>query len=176
MSEYYTVGVMTKPHGLRGEMKVYPRTDFPEERFAAGSKLSIRREGQTPIAQVVVKSGRRQQNMWLVAFEDVNTIHDVEQWRGMELCVPEDELTPLPEGSYYIHQLVGLEVHSDEGIHLGELTQVLTPGANDVYVVQSATGKGQMLFPAIPDCVLDVDLTNHRMTVHILPGLLDDME
>lgn len=174
MANYYTVGVMTKPHGLRGEMKVFPRTDFAEERFAPGSRLSVRSEGQSPIAEVVVQSGRRQQNMWIVGFEQIHAIQDVERFRGMELCVSEEELKPLPEGTYYIHQLVGLQVYTDDGTHLGELTQVLTPGANDVYVVRGALQKGDILLPAIPDCILHVDLVGQRMTVHILPGLLDE--
>lgn len=172
--DYYTVGVMTKPHGLRGEMKVYPRTDFPEKRFAAGSTLYVRSEGASPIAELIVRSGRQQQNMWIVGFRDLHAIHDVERFRGMELCVSEEQLTPLPEGTYYIHQLVGLQVYSDEGTYLGELKEVLQPGANDVYVVRGPLKDDDILLPAIPDCVLNVDLSAKRMSVHILPGLLAD--
>jgi 16S rRNA processing protein RimM len=176
VSAYYTVGVMTKPHGLRGEMKVYPRTDFAEKRFASGSKLFIRPEGGSPIAQVVVESGRPQQNMWIVGFQNVNSIHDVERWRGMELCVSEEMLEQLPEGTYYIHELVGLQVFTDDGTFLGELKEVLKPGANDVYVVRGPLRKGDVLLPAIPECILQVDVSAGRMTVHIMPGLLGDDE
>ncbi|MFB5191522.1 ribosome maturation factor RimM [Alicyclobacillus fastidiosus] len=176
MTSYYTVGVMTKPHGLRGEMKVYPRTDFAEKRFRAGSKLYVRSEGGSPIAQVEVRTGRKQQNMWIVGFKDLQSIHDVERWRGMELCVEESELEPLPEGTYYIHQLVGLQVYTDEGTFVGELTEVLTPGANDVYVVRGPLKKGDVLLPAIPECIQKVDLAANRMTIHIMPGLLGDDE
>lgn len=175
LSDYFTVGVMTKPHGLRGEMKVFPRTDFASKRFSAGAKLHIRPVGGTPIAQVEVQSGRRQNQMWIVSFKGLQSIHDVERWRGMELCVPETELEPLPEGSYYIHQLVGLEVQTDDGKLLGKLTDVLTPGANDVYVVRSKQ-YGEVLLPAIPECVLAVDLASARMTVHLMPGLLGEEE
>ncbi|WP_436663506.1 ribosome maturation factor RimM [Alicyclobacillus acidoterrestris] len=174
MASYYTVGVMTKPHGLRGEMKVYPRTDFPEKRFAAGSKLYVRPEGGSPIAAVEVRSGRQQQNMWIVGFRDLVTIHAVERWRGMELCVEEAQLEPLPEGTYYIHQLVGLQVYTEEGVFVGELKEVLTPGANDVYVVRGPLSKDDILLPAIPDCILKVDIAANRMTIHLLPGLIGD--
>ncbi|WAH35464.1 ribosome maturation factor RimM [Alicyclobacillus dauci] len=174
MTAYYTVGVMTKPHGLRGEMKVYPRTDFAEKRFAPGSKLYIRAEGASPIAEVVVRSGRQQQSMWIVGFHDLNAIHDVERFKGMELCVEESQLEPLPEGTYYIHQLVGQQVYTDDGTFLGELKEVLKPGANDVYVVRGPRQKEDILIPAIPDCILSVDLVANRMTVHLLPGLLSE--
>lgn len=176
MTAYYTVGVMTKPHGLRGEMRVFPRTDFADTRFAPGSKLFVRPEGGQPIAEVEVRSGRAHQNLWIVGFKDLTTVHDVERWRGMELCVSEAELTPLPEGTYYIHQLIGLRVYADDGIYLGELVDVLMPGANDVYVVRQSGRKDDILLPAIPDCVLAVDLVESRMTVHLLPGLVGDEE
>lgn len=176
LDKYFTVGVMTKPHGLRGEMKVFPRTDFPEKRFKTGSKLYVRPEGQSPIAEVEVRTGRPQNNMWIVGFKGLQSIGDVERWRGMELAVAEEQLQPLPEGTYYIHQLVGLQVYTEDDTYLGELKEVLTPGANDVYVVRAPGTKRDILLPAIPDCILKVDLDRQQMLVHILPGLLDDTD
>jgi 16S rRNA processing protein RimM len=157
-------------------MRVFPRTDFAEKRFAAGSKLFVRPEGGNPIAEVEVRSGRAHQNMWIVGFKDLTTVHDVERWRGMELCISEEQLEPLPEGTYYIHQLVGLHVYTEDGEYLGDLVDVLMPGANDVYVVRLPGRKQDILLPAIPDCILSVDLAESRMTVHLLPGLIDDGE
>lgn len=174
MTTYYTVGVITKPHGLRGEVRVYPRTDFPETRFRPGSVLSIRQAGGTPIAQVEVRSGRPHQNIWIVGFKGLTTVHDIEHWRQMELCISDEELVPLPEGSYYIHELVGMHVYLDDGTYAGELREVLTPGANDVYVVRGPISESDILLPAIPSCILRVDVTSKRMTVHLLPGLLED--
>ncbi|WP_062309632.1 ribosome maturation factor RimM [Alicyclobacillus sendaiensis] len=175
MTAYYTVGVVTKPHGLRGEVRVYPRTDFPEERFSPGSRLWLRPPGAEPVAELEVRSGRQHQNLWIVGFKGYHAISDVESWRGYELCVPEDMLHPLPEGAYYYHQLVGLEVISDEGEPLGVLAEVWTPGANDVYVVRKP-GQPDLLLPAIRDVILSVDLEARRMTVHLLPGLRDGEE
>lgn len=174
MTTYYTVGVITKPHGLRGEVRVYSRTDFPELRFGQGSILWVRKTGQSPIAEVEVQSGRKHQNMWIVSFKDLTTVHDVEHWRSMELCIPDTALAPLPEGAHYIHELVGLDVYKDDGTYIGELTDVLTPGANDVYVVRRATSSSDILLPAIPSCILRVDVQSKCMTVHLLPGLIDD--
>lgn len=172
-NEYFTVGVITQPHGLRGEVKVYPRTDFPEKRFTKGSHLYVRKEGQSPFAEVVVRQGRPHQQMWIVAFTGLNNISDIEAWKGMQLCVHESQLEPLPEGTYYFHQLIGLQVRADDGTYVGELVEVLTPGANDVYVVRGPLQASDVLLPAIPSCILGVDLQQKVMTVHLLPGLLE---
>ena len=86
------------------------------------------------------------------------------------LQVPETEAVPLEEGEYFLFQLVGLAVFSDEGQELGRLTQVLETGANNVFVVAGVDG--EILLPDIDDVILDIDFANGRMTVHLLPGLL----
>lgn len=173
---YYTVGIIVGTHGIRGDVKVLSRTDFPEKRFAKGSKLHLRKPGSIPHQAVVVRSGRPHKNVWLVSFEGFENINLVEPWRGTELCVPEADLVPLPEGTYYVHQLVGLDVYTDDGKYAGKLVEVLFPGANDVYVVRGPLQKQDLLLPAIPDVVKEVDLTQGRMIVHLLPGLLADDE
>ncbi|MBX5436249.1 MAG: ribosome maturation factor RimM [Alicyclobacillaceae bacterium] len=171
---FYTVGVITGTHGLRGEVKVLSRTDFEEIRFKPGAELWLRRPGEAPWRQVTVRGARRHKQWWLVSFEGLPSISDVEAWKGMELCVHESQLVPLPAGTYYLHQLIGLRVVTDDGRWLGELRDVLTPGANDVYVVRHPQHPRDLLLPAIPDCILDVNLDAGVMTVHLLPGLLDD--
>ncbi|MBX6352264.1 MAG: ribosome maturation factor RimM [Thermoflavifilum sp.] len=172
---YFTVGVVAGTHGLRGEVKVLSKTDFEDERFRPGSRLWVRRgETEPPFRSVTVHTARRHKQFWLVAFEGLPSINDVEGWRGHQLCVPESELIPLPEGTYYIHQLVGLRVETEDGEALGTLTEVLKPGANDVYVVRGRDRKREILLPAIPDCIRDVDLERRVMTVRLLPGLLDE--
>ncbi|WP_274434356.1 ribosome maturation factor RimM [Alicyclobacillus sp. ALC3] len=185
---FYTVGVIAGTHGLRGEVKVLPRTDFETERFRAGSVLHLRHAGERPSREVIVHTARRHKQFWLVAFTGLGSIDDVESWRGLELCVADSQLAALPEGTYYFHQLVGLRVVSETGEEIGVLTEVLTPGANDVYVVrpsgaQNRAGKtagshgkkrGDILIPAIPDCILGVDLVAGVMTIRVLPGLIDD--
>ncbi|MCL6548940.1 MAG: ribosome maturation factor RimM [Alicyclobacillus sp.] len=172
--KYYTVGVVGTTHGLRGEVRVFSRTDFDEIRFQPGSRLFVRRPGEPPHRQVVVRSARRHKQWWLVAFEGLPSVSDVEGWKGMELCVHESQLVPLPEGTYYVHQLIGLRVVSDDGRYVGELKEVLSPGANDVYVVRGPLTNRDVLLPAIPECIRGVDLESGVMTVHLMPGLLED--
>jgi 16S rRNA processing protein RimM len=171
--EYLTVGAIAGTHGLRGEVKVISKTDFPEQRFAKGSKLYLREPDKPPIRQLTVRSARVHKQFWLVAFEGLPSINDVEGWKGMQLCVHHSERMPLPEGTYYIHELIGLKVVTDDGREVGELVEVLTPGANDVYVVRGNLQSRDVLIPAIPDCILNVDVDKGVMTVHLLPGLLE---
>ncbi|MDQ0191536.1 ribosome maturation factor RimM [Alicyclobacillus cycloheptanicus] len=173
---YYTVGVITGTHGLRGEVKVLSKTDFEDERFRSGSRLFVRKPGSTPFQEVEVRSARRHKQFWLVAFRDLPSINDVEHWKGMELCVDETQLLDLPEGTYYLHELIGLDVKTKDGTYLGKLVEVLTPGANDVYVVRGPVSKRDLLLPAIPECVLNVDVAQGVMTVFLMPGLLDEEE
>ncbi|QSO49537.1 ribosome maturation factor RimM [Alicyclobacillus mengziensis] len=172
--QYFTVGVIAGTHALRGEVKVLSRTDFPEKRFKKGAELYLREPGKSPRQALKVAASRSHKQFWLVLFEGVTSINDVDKWKGLELVVPESELVPLPEGTYYIHQLVGLHVVTDEGHEVGTIREVLQPGANDVYVVRGSLQKADVLIPAIPDCVLSVDLDAGQMFVHLLPGLLAD--
>lgn len=178
MTTYFTVGIIAGPHALRGEVKVLPRTDFPVTRFKKGSQLWLRYEGQTPFQELTIASARPHQQYWLLTFTGFSSISDVEHWKGLQLCVTEEALVPLPDGTYYIHQLIGLDVVTDDGRSVGTLVEVLQPGANDVYVVRGPLQKQDVLLPAIPECVLRVDPGMHRMTVHLMPGLLegDDLQ
>jgi 16S rRNA processing protein RimM len=171
---YFTVGVIAGTHALQGEVRVLARTDFPKKRFKQGSVLHLREPGKAPLRALTVASSRPHKQFWLVLFEGTTSINDVEGWKGLELVVPESELTPLPKDTYYIHQLLGLRVVSDDGREVGVIQDVLKPGANDVYVVRGSLQKSDILIPAIPDCVLSVNLDEKQMLVHLIPGLLDE--
>lgn len=171
---YYTVGAIAGTHGLRGEVKVLSKTDFPDQRFKKGSKFYLRKEGDAPIRELTICTSRPHQQFWLVTFDDLASINDVEGLKGLQLCVAESELIPLPKGSYYIHQLIGLKVLTDDGRDVGKIVDVLTPGANDVYVIRGSLQERDVLLPAIKDCVLGVNLEQAEMRVHLLPGLLDE--
>ncbi|RIV21039.1 ribosome maturation factor RimM [Alicyclobacillaceae bacterium I2511] len=171
---FFTVGIVTGMHGLRGELRVLPRTDFVEERFKPGSVLWLRHPGQLPHLQVTVATARSHKQFYLILCREYTDINQVSEWKGMEFCVPKSALMQLPEGSFYIHQLIGLEVHTETGELLGQLVEVLQPGANDVYVVRGPTHKQDILIPAIASCVLQVNIAQGRMVVHLLPGLLDE--
>ncbi|BCJ85166.1 ribosome maturation factor RimM [Effusibacillus dendaii] len=166
------VGSLVNTQGLRGEVRVISHTDFPEKRFVKGSKLWLTHPDSAEPVLLQVKSARRHKQFYLLSFEGHPSINLVEKYKGGELMVPESELVALPEGSHYIYQLIGCRVVTDEGQELGELKEVLQPGANDVYVVKPPKGK-DILLPVIPDCILDVDVANKRVLVHLMEGLID---
>ncbi|MFD2700082.1 ribosome maturation factor RimM [Paenibacillus shunpengii] len=169
MSQFFNVGKIVNTHGIRGELKVLPLTDFPEERFAKGSKLVIDTgEGQLP---VTVESARLHKNMFVVRLNDFTNINEVEKYKGMMLKVSAEYQTELSEDEFYFHQIVGCEVVTDEGETLGTIKEILTPGANDVWVVKANNGK-EILLPYIDDVILHVDVVNQKVIVHLMEGLV----
>lgn len=171
---HLAVGRIVAPHGLRGEVKVQLHTDFPE-RFAPGQTVLL---GQD-LEPVEVTASRPHKGHMLVRFHGVEDRTDAEVLRGEWLFIPEEAAMELEEGVYYIHQLLGLEVRTEEGRVLGQITDVLVTGANDVYVVQPAAGVNrgrEVLIPAIAQVVRHVDIQARVLTVHLLPGLIDETE
>lgn len=166
------VGHLVNTQGVRGEVRVVSRTDFDDVRFKEGSKLLLVHPNHPKPIPLKVASSRPHKQFILLTFEGHFNINDVEKYKGGDLMVAEDDLVELPENTYYIYQLIGCQVVTDEGQELGVLRDVLQPGANDVYVVKPPKGK-DILLPVIPECVLDVDVANQKVLVHILPGLLD---
>ncbi|BFH64003.1 MULTISPECIES: ribosome maturation factor RimM [Paenibacillus] len=165
------VGKIVNTHGIRGEIKVLPHTDFPEVRFAKGSELLIVPEdGKAPLP-VTVQSSRFHKNMYIVKLKEYDNINDVEKYKGSMLKVTQEDLVELPEDEYYFHQIIGCQVVTDEGQELGVITDILTPGANDVWVVQPKGGKS-ILIPYIDDVVLDVNVQDRKVLVHVMEGLL----
>jgi 16S rRNA processing protein RimM len=172
--EYFAVGTITSTHGIRGEVRVFPKTDFEEQRFRSGSRLYIRNSDISSYRIVTIESAHKHKNMWIVSFANITSVSDAEKLKGMDLCIPESDLAALPKDTYFIHQLVGLKVETDSGTFVGNLVEVLTPGANDVYVVRGPLQKKDLLLPAIPACVQSVDIEAGVMTIHMMPGLLDE--
>lgn len=167
-----TVGRLVNTHGIRGEVRVISRTDFPELRFRPGSRLLWQDQSGGEPVELTVVSARRHKNFYILRFEGHPTINHVEKYKGGDLKVRESELQPLPENTYYDYQLVGCQVVTEEGEPLGVLHEVLHPGANDVWVVRRAQGD-DVLLPAIPDCILEVHLAEKKIVVHLMEGLLE---
>ncbi|WNR46621.1 ribosome maturation factor RimM [Paenibacillus roseipurpureus] len=165
-----TVGKVANTHGIRGEMKIVPETDFPE-RFDKGSSLLIvdAQNKQTP---VTIKTSRLHKNLFIVQFDQFSNINDVEKFKGSLVKIEAKHQQPLEEGEYYYHEIIGCKVITDEGQELGLVTEVLTPGANDVWVVGLPKGK-QLLLPVIDDVILDVDVANKSIRIHLMEGLME---
>lgn len=169
MESYLRVGVIASTHGLKGEVKVFPTTDDPE-RFRDLKWVLLDTGNEYKSLQVAgVKFFK---NQVILKFREFNDINEVEQYKGKDLLVTREQAIPLEENENFITDLIDMEVYTDKGELLGTLTDVLQTGANDVYVVGTDKGK-EVLLPAIPSCILEVDVEAARMTVHILEGLLE---
>lgn len=172
MTNYYDVGKIVNTHGLKGELKIIPTTDFVEERFKKGSDLFISYQNQ--YLPVKVKQVRQQKNFLLVLFNDLNDINLVEKYKGSLLYVSENTLHDLEENAYYYHDIIGLKIVDEKsGQIYGKVKEILSPGANDVWVVEEPNGKSFML-PFIKQVVKNVDLDNKEVKVELLEGLRDE--
>ncbi|MGE0229894.1 MAG: ribosome maturation factor RimM [Dehalococcoidia bacterium] len=159
------VGRINGVWGVRGHVKVTPLTSNPE-RLVQGATLYV---GGEPRRVLDVRYPQGYPCMRFEGFEDRTA---AEVLRGALIEIDEADLAPLPEGEYYLHDLEGLEVVTAAGEHIGRLKEVLTTGANDVYVI-ARPGKADALIPAIADVVLSVDIDAGRMTIEPMPGLLE---
>jgi 16S rRNA processing protein RimM len=169
-TRFYTVGKLVNTHGLRGEVRVLSTTDFPDERFQKGSELYLFHPSLSQPVKLTVASRRSHKDFEIISFQGYPTINDVEKFKGGELKISEEQLMELEDDEYYIHQLVGCEVFTDEGELLGKIVDVLQPGANDVWVVKGK--RGEILLPFIDDCIKEVDIEGKRVVCHLMEGLL----
>lgn len=163
------VGAITSTHGIRGEVKVFPTTD-DVNRFkklknvildTGKEKKELEIEGVKFFKQFVI-----------LKFKGIDNINDIEKYKGRNLYVTRENAVKLKKDEYFIADLIGLTVVDEEEKIVGTLTDVIETGANDVYVVTMEGGK-EVLLPAIKQCILEVNMEEERIRVHIMEGLLD---
>ncbi|MEW6093743.1 MAG: ribosome maturation factor RimM [Chloroflexota bacterium] len=165
---FLAAGKVRRPHGVRGEVVVELYTDFPE-RLCPRTQVYLG-EKHLPLT---LRSARSHNEGLLLGFEGIDTPEAAGHYRNQVLYIAAKSLPDLAAGEHYFHQLIGLNVADEDGNLLGILTEIVETGANDVYVVTGADGK-ELLLPAIPSVVLDVDLPAKTMKVHLLPGLVEE--
>lgn len=161
---HIVVGRIRSAWGLRGDVGVEVLSDVPT-RFDVGSVLHLRGKPMR------IERSRRSKRGLLVKFDAVHDRTQADALRGEELTVPPDQLDPLPEGVYYHFQIIGMQVESRDGEPLGVVKEIITTGGNDVYVI-AKQGRRDVLIPAIPDVVLNVDLAKNLMLVDLPDGLI----
>ncbi|MBO8158650.1 ribosome maturation factor RimM [Thermosyntropha sp.] len=167
--EMVAIGRIVGTFGFKGTLKIAPLTDFPE-RFKKLKK--VRLCGSKINMEFEVEEAREHNNLYLLKFKGIESKEEAAKYKNAFLMIDESEVYPLPEGYYYHFQLKGLEVYDEEKGFLGELTDILETGANDVYVVVSEQ-YGEILLPAIKEVIKEVDLKNNKMEVKLLPGIID---
>ena len=166
-SIYLAIGYLRRPHGVQGEIIMDLHTDFPD-RIKSGRKVYIGEKYET----FTIGSARVHAKGLLVKLRGFDSPETAGRFRNQWVYVKSSEVPALPEGRHYKHELIGLTVMTDDGNKLGILNEVLETGANDVYVVVRENGK-EVLLPAIADVVIELNMDDKVMKVHLIDGLLD---
>lgn len=169
MENMLRVGVISSTHGVRGEVKVYPTTD-DVNRFKKLKTVVL--DISPEPATLHIESVKFFKNMVILKFKEFNNINEIEKYKGKDLWIRRDQAVKLGPDENFIADLIGLSVVTEDGEVFGSLKDVLKTGANDVYIIQGKDGK-EYLFPAIKECILDVNLPEQKIMVHIMDGLLD---
>lgn len=171
MPNWFNVGKIVNTHGIHGEVRVISKTDFPEERYAVGNKLTLFMNGKL-VKELVVKSHRTHKNFDLLTFENYTNVNDVVEMKEGILKVDETQLASLPEDEFYFHEIIGCDVYSLDGRQIGRIKEILTPGANDVWVVQTESKK-DVYIPYIPQVVKTVNIEKKEIIIEPMEGLLE---
>ena len=168
MEQYFEIGKITGTHGIRGTMRVFPTTEDPS-RFERLKEIIVEIRGKRETFHIQKVAFHKQ--FVLLTVKEITDINVAELYKNGRILIPDDMAIPLGEDEYYNRDLYGLKVVPEEGEELGEITEIVPTGSNDVYVVKK-DGKGkELLLPAIKDCIKNVDLENGVMTVKLLEGL-----
>lgn len=163
------IGEIVAPHGIRGEVRVLPTTDFPQ-RFSLLDKVTLRQGEKTRELQIL--QAREHKNFVLIEFKEISDRNQAEELRNWEVVIPVAKAMPLPPGRYYGHQLEGLEVIDIESrVSLGTLAEVMHLPANAVYRVENSAGS--ILIPALKSVIKEVDIEKGRMYVQPLEGMVE---
>lgn len=169
MEDFLQIGVISSTHGIKGEVKIFPTTD-DVNRFKKIKEVYLDTGKERMILHP--ESVKFFKQFVILKFKEFNNINEIEQYRNKSLLVDREHAVHLKKDEYFIADLIGLKVITDEEEQLGILKDVLQTGANDVYVVEMSNGK-EVLLPAIKECVLNVDIEAGEVLVHVMDGLLD---
>ena len=168
MEDLLKVGVITTTHGVRGEVKVFPTTD-EAERFLELDYVLL--DTGRELRKLEIQNVKFFKNLAILKSKGIDNINDIEMYKGRDLWIPREEGQELEEGEYYVADLIGMNVLLEDGTVFGTLKDVMETGANDVYVIDTKD-RGEVLLPAIRECILDVNVEESTMTVHLMKGLL----
>ena len=168
MEQFLQVGVISSTHGIRGEVKVFPTTDDPS-RFEELEEVILDTGRERMV--LAIQGIKYFKQFVILKFQGIDNINDIEKYKGKSLYIAREQGVELEENEYYRADLISMEVYLEDGTRFGTLTEVMETGANDVYCVQTEK-HGEVLLPAIHQCIRQVDVEHGRMTVHLMAGLL----
>jgi len=169
MQKYFEVGQIVNTFGVKGFVKVNPFTD-DITRFEDLKKVYIYKKEN--IKEIEIEEVKYHKNMVLLKFKGIDDMNEAEKLKNSYLKIHRKDAIPLPEGTYFIVDLIGLNVYTDNEVLLGKVDDIYNNGSTDIYVVKNELGK-QILLPAIDDVLKDINLEQGKITVHLLKGLVD---
>lgn len=167
MQKYFEVGQIVNTFGVKGQLKVKPFTD-EIERFEELKTVYICKKNE--MIKVEIEEVKYHKDMVLLKIKGIDDMNEAEKYKGLFLKIDRKDAKKLPENTYFIADLLGLEVYTEEGELLGKVDDIFPTGANDVYVVKDEMGK-QILLPSIPEVLKEIDLENEKIIVHLIEGL-----
>lgn len=167
MERYFEIGKVAGTHGIKGTLRIFPTTDDPS-RYELLKELIIDNKGNRETFHIEKIAYHKK--FVLVTVKEIKDINDAELYKGATVQIPDSKALPLEENEYYMRDLYGLKVFTDDGEELGELVDIYRTGANDVYSVKQE-GKKELLIPAIKQCIIKIDIENQKMIVKLLEGL-----
>lgn len=168
MEQLLQVGIISSTHGVRGEVKVFPTTDDAKRFKKLKNVILDTGRGHLDLEVEGVKFFKQ---FVILKFKGIDNINDIEKYKGKSLLVTREHAVRLRKDEYFIADMIGLTVYTEDEKEFGTLKDVLETGANDVYIIQSLQ-HGEVLVPAIKQCILDVDIENRKMKIHLLEGLV----
>ncbi|WP_024121383.1 ribosome maturation factor RimM [Bacillus halotolerans] len=170
---WFNVGKIVNTHGIKGEVRVISKTDFAEERYKPGNTLYLFMDGRQEPIEVTVNTYRLHKQFHLLQFKERQSLNEVEELKNAIIKVPEEDLGELNEGEFYFHEIIGCEVFTQEGELIGKVKEILTPGANDVWVI-GRKGKKDALIPYIESVVKQIDVSEKKIEIQLMEGLIDE--
>ena len=167
MQEYFEVGQIVNTFGIKGQLKVKPFTD-DMERFEELKTVYICKKNE--MKKVEIEDVKYNKQCVLLKVKGIEDLTEAEKYKGLFLKIDRKDAKKLPKDTYFIADILGLEVYTDEGELLGRVDDIFPTGANDVYVVKNELGK-QILLPSIPEVIKEIDLEKGKVIVHLIEGL-----
>lgn len=168
MQEYFEIGQIVNTHGVKGHVKVKPFTDDVEQFETLGTILVVKNK---ETIEMEIEEVKYHKDMVLLKLKGIDDMTAAERYKGCYIKIHRSQARELEDGHYFIADIIGSDVYTDEGQHLGKVDDIYNTGSNDIYVVKDELGK-QILLPGIKDVILDVDIENQKVTVHLLKGLV----
>ena len=168
MQEYFEIGQIVNTFGIKGEVKVNPFTDDIEQ-FERLKSILV--EKNKKLLEVEIENVRYQKHLVILKLKNIEDMNTAEKYKGCYIKIHRKDARKLPDGTYFIADIIGSEVITDDGQKLGKVNDIYNTGSNDIYVVKDELGK-QILLPGIKDVILDIDIEKQVVTVHLLEGLI----